>query len=149
MYRMVRIEGRGTYMCSVLVGKVQRKSSKEKVYLSSTNEDIKEKDDTLWIDRRWNIADSQDGSSTSDKKLLKHLEPNCPENEYAYIEHARLPTLTSENSIKKKNHMNQFQDLAPYASTDILRDQIAYKKSSMYQVNNFKLFIVCIQTCVF
>lgn len=111
----------------------KRKSAKEQGYLTSTTEDVKEKDDTLWIDRRWNNADSQDGSCTSDKKLLKHLEPNSSENEYTYIDRAKLATFASEYSVNRNDHMDQFHDLAPYASTDILRNQIAYEKASMYQ----------------
>jgi len=111
----------------------KRKSAKEQGYLPSTTEDIKEKDDTLWIDRRWNNADIQDGSCTSDKKLLKHLDPNSSENEYAYIDRAKLATFASEYSVNRNDHMDQFHDLAPYASTDILRNQIAYEKASMYQ----------------
>jgi len=110
----------------------KQKSAKELVYLAPTKE-VKEKDDTLWIDRRWNNADSHDGSCTSDKKLLKHLEPNCSENEYIYIDRANLATFASEYSMNRTDPMNQFHDLAPYASTDILRNQIAYEKASMYQ----------------
>ena len=119
----------------------KRKSTKEQSYLSSTTEDNTEKDETLWIDRRWNNADSQDGSCTSDKKLLKHLDPHCSENEYAYIDRAKLATYASEYSVNRNDHMDQFHDLAPYASTDILRNQIAYQKASMYQVNIILIFL--------
>merc|ERR1712013_773988 len=75
----------------------------------------------------------QDGSCTSDKKLLKHLNPNSSENEYAYIDRAKLASFASEYSVNRNDLMDQFHDLAPYASTDILRNQTAYEKASMYQ----------------
>ena len=102
----------------------------------NTSDEVKEKDETLWIDRRWNISDSsQDGSCSSDKKLLKHLD-NHSDNEYAYIDRAKLATFASEYSMNtgaheyNGGHVGQFHDLAPYASTDILRNQIP----SLYQV---------------
>ena len=109
----------------------------------TTAEEVKEKDETLWIDRRWNISDSgQDGSCSSDKKLLKHLDTqNNSDNEYAYIDRAKLATFASEYSMNtgaleysltNGAHVGQFHDLAPYASTDILRNQIP----SLYQVEN-------------
>ena len=112
----------------------RRNTAKEQGYLSSsTTEEVKEKDETLWIDRRWNNSDSQDGSCSSDKKLLKHFEQNNSENEYTYIDRGKLATFASEYCMNRStdaNHMGQFHDLAPYASTDILRNQIP----SLYQV---------------
>ena len=122
----------------------KRNTAKEQGYLSSsTTEEVKEKDETLWIDRRWNNSDSQDGSCNSDKKLLKHFEHNNSENEYTYIDRGKLATFASEycmnRSANESNHVGQFHDLAPYASTDILRNQIP----SLYQVSIYptkKLF---------
>ena len=115
----------------VVVGVRKRNSDKKAPpgYLSSssTQETLKEKDETLWIDRRWNSSDnSHDGSYSSDKKLLRHLEHHQSENEYTYIDRAKLGTFASECSMRQKtDHIGEFHDLAPYASTDILRNQLA------------------------
>ena len=60
----------------VVMMRKRRGPAKDQGYLSSstTETEVREKDETLWIDRRWNAADSsQDGSCHSDKKLLKHM----------------------------------------------------------------------------
>ena len=61
----------------VLVMRQRRsKETKDQTYLSSVREEShREKDETLWIDRRqWNAGDSsQEGSCHSDKKLLQHM----------------------------------------------------------------------------
>ena len=115
----------------LVVAAVRRRNSAKKAppgYLStsSTQETMKEKDETLWIDRRWNSSDnSHDGSYSSDKKLLRHLEHHPSENEYDYIDRAKLGTFASECSMRHKtDHIGEFHDLAPYASTDILRNQL-------------------------
>ena len=117
---------------------VRKRNSDKKVppgYLSSssTQETLEEKDETLWIDRRWNSSDnSHDGSYSSDKKLLRHLEHHPSENEYTYIDRAKLATFASECSMRSKtDHIGEFHDLAPYASTDILRNQLG----QLYQVS--------------
>ena len=115
----------------------KRATNKEAGYLGQGGLPGEEqgKEDTLWIDRRWNSSDCQEGSCTSDKKLLKHLEREAPENEYTYIDRAKLASFASEYVVNRHNdHMDQFHDLAPYASTDILRNQLAAKHGSMYQV---------------
>ena len=119
----------------VLIRK-RNSAKKEPVgYLSSstTQETLREKDETLWIDRRWNSSDnSHDGSYSSDKKLLRHLEHHQSENEYTYIDRAKLATFASECSMRSKtDHIGEFHDLAPYASTDILRNQLG----QLYQVS--------------
>ena len=118
----------------------KRTTQKEAGYLGQAKipggEESQEKEDTLWIDRRWNNSDCQEGSCTSDKKLLKHLEREPPENEYTYIDRAKLASFASEYVVNRQNdHMDQFHDLAPYASTDILRNQLARERGSMYKVS--------------
>ena len=115
----------------LVVAAIRKRNSDKKAppgYLSSssTQETLKEKDETLWIDRRWNSSDnSHDGSYSSDKKLLRHLEHHPSENEYTYIDRAKLGTFASECSMRHKtDHIGEFHDLAPYASTDILRNQL-------------------------
>ena len=117
----------------------KRATHKEAGYLGQgkiPGEESQEKEDTLWIDRRWNNSDCQEGSCTSDKKLLKHLEREPPENEYTYIDRAKLASFASEYVVNRQNdHMDQFHDLAPYASTDILRNQLARERGSIYKVS--------------
>ena len=64
-------------MVVVLMRQRRAKETKDQAYLSpSVREEsqTREKDETLWIDRRWNAGDSsQDGSCHSDKKLLQHM----------------------------------------------------------------------------
>ena len=115
----------------------KRATQKEAGYLGqgSLPGQDQEKEDTLWIDRRWNNADCHDGSCTSDKKLLKHLERDQPENEYTYIDRSKLASFASEYAVSRHNeHIEQFHDLAPYASTDILRNQLARQRGSIYKV---------------
>lgn len=65
---------------------------------------------------------------------MKHLEREPPENEYTYIDRAKLASFASEYAVSRQtNHMDQFHDLAPYASTDILRNQIGHGQSSLYK----------------
>ena len=65
-------------MVVVMMRQRRAKEDKDQGYLatSSVREEggVTEKDETLWIDRRWNAGDSdQDGSCHSDKKLLQHM----------------------------------------------------------------------------
>ena len=126
----------------------KRATDKEAGYMAqgSLGGEEQEKEDTLWIDRRWNNADCTDGSCTSDKKLLKHLEREPPENEYTYIDRAKLASFASEcvGSRQPGDHMEQFHDLAPYASTDILRNQLGHDQGSLY-----KVFSVCVSVSLF
>ena len=75
----------GLFLVCILVVVLMRqrrvKEDKDQTYLANTGvRGVREeggggeKDETLWIDRRWNAADSsQDGSCHSDKKLLQHM----------------------------------------------------------------------------
>ena len=72
----------GLFLVCILVVVLMRqrraKEDKAQGYLSTSvreeAEEVKGKDDTLWIDRRWNVTDSSgDGSCHSDKKLLQHM----------------------------------------------------------------------------
>jgi hypothetical protein len=126
-------------LCIGLVLLLRRRATeKEAGYLgqSSLPREEKEKEDTLWIDRRWNTSDCHDGSCTSDKKLLRHLEREAPENEYTYIDRTKLASFASEYNVVNQRQNDQFHDLAPYASTDILRNQLAREHASMYKVGS-------------
>ena len=43
------------------------------------------------------------------------------ENEYAYIDRAKLATFAHSEYSMARSMVSEFHDLAPYASTDILR----------------------------
>ena len=45
----------------------------------------------------------------------------CVENEYAYIDRAKLATFAHSEYSMARSMVSEFHDLAPYASTDILR----------------------------
>ena len=112
----------------------KQKSDKETGYLphSSNLPEQHEKGETLWIDRRWNNTDSQDEYGKRDKKLLHNLErEQQTENEYAYI-----ASFASDFAINRPNcHMENVDDPTPYASTDILRNQLVHEKTSIYKVS--------------
>ena len=111
----------------VILLRQRQHSAKHQAYLSTstTEETLREKDETLWIDRRWTSTDCHDGSFSSDKKLLQ--QRSVCENEYTYIDQATLHNMSRQLSCAEAS---QFHDLAPYASTDILRNKIP----TLYQV---------------
>ena len=128
----------------------RRRFSKHQVYLEkATPTQTQElpgptKDQSLWIDRRWNTEDSGEGSNSSDKRLLGPPENHYAENEYTYIDRAKLASFASSYGMSKQDYGMSQQvygmskpdygrskqdelgpDLAPYASTDILRSQLS------------------------
>jgi hypothetical protein len=87
---------------------------------------------SLWIDRRWTAEDCPTGGNSLDRRLLSSGGgtggPYCTaaENEYTYIDRNKLATFAgrfrgggTDNGGGGRDHL----DLAPYASTDILRDE--------------------------
>lgn len=119
--------------------------SHSRMVISSTANSLSKGQQPLWIDRRWPTGTLKDvGSNGSEKKLLATLRnpgsgsgngsaSNSDENEYAYIDRHKLGTFNSGNSsvyeglVKQQQRLNALnngmEELEPYASTDILRQQ--------------------------
>ena len=99
---------------------------------------------SLWMDRRWNGADYERDSNSSEKKLLpvsttlsamaSSVKDNnntattaacSDENEYAYIDRKSLSTFsgihTLSNGIEQQQQQQQHISPEPYATTDLLR----------------------------
>eukprot|EP00095_Tigriopus_kingsejongensis_P003869 maker-scaffold402_size181965-snap-gene-0.24 protein:Tk03869 transcript:maker-scaffold402_size181965-snap-gene-0.24-mRNA-1 annotation:"spt transcription factor family member" len=110
-------------------------SSQSRVMISSTSNSLAKAQQPLWIDRRWQ-ATLKD-SNGSEKKLLGTLRngtsgngssSNSEENEYAYIDRQNLGPFHTNGgggtSIYEEHHQpHGMEDLEPYATTDILRQQ--------------------------
>ena len=67
------------------------------------------------------------------------------ENEYAYIDRAKLATFAHSEYSMARSMVSQFHDLAPYASTDILRQAQARVSGQppLYQVNMVRVMQIC------
>ena len=86
------------------------------------------KDPSLWIDRRWNTADYEKDSNSSEKKLLSgHFPQNSNSNsdtEYAYVDRHNVSSFTNRSSgseNRKQASRKNAESPEPYATTDILR----------------------------
>jgi hypothetical protein len=92
------------------------------------------KDPSLWIDRRWNTADYEKDSNSSEKKLLashahqhSHHQHNSNSNsdtEYAYVDRHNISSFTNRSSgseSRKQVLRKNAESPEPYATTDILR----------------------------
>ena len=107
----------------------RRKFSKEQIFQEKNSpkpslDSEPNKDQSLWIDRRWNGEDSGEGSNSSEKHLLEQPGSQVPENEYMYIDRTKLASFAISNYGVSKPEDRNPPDLAPYASTDILRSQM-------------------------
>ena len=121
----------------------RRKFSKQQIFQEKTSQiptldSAPTKNQSLWIDRRWNGEDSAEGSNSSEKHLLEQAGNQVSENEYIYIDRTKLASFTISNYGVSKPE-NKTHDLAPYASTDILRTQT---NSSVYESRYFVSFIL-------
>ena len=69
--------------------------------------------------------------------LFSSGDQGSVENEYAYIDRAKLATFAHSEYSMARSMVSQFHDLAPYASTDILRQAQARVTGQppLYQVN--------------
>ena len=86
------------------------------------------KDPSLWIDRRWNTADYEKDSNSSEKKLLsshaKHNSNSNSDTEYAYVDRHNISSFTNRSSgseSRKQVLLKTAESPEPYATTDILR----------------------------
>ena len=92
---------------------------------------------SLWIDRRWTSEDCPTGlgcgGNSLDRRLLGGGNASGPccaaENEYTYIDRSKLASFAGQNRAGQRTDGpdggggRDHLDLAPYASTDILRDE--------------------------
>jgi hypothetical protein len=86
------------------------------------------KDPSLWIDRRWNTADYEKDSNSSEKKLLSnnfpHHSNSNSDTEYAYVDRHNVSSFTNRSSgseSRKNGARKNAESPEPYATTDILR----------------------------
>ena len=93
------------------------------------------KDPSLWIDRRWNTADYEKDSNSSEKKLLssrghkhqqqqQHNSNSNSDTEYAYVDRHNISSFTNRSSgseSRKQVMRKNAESPEPYATTDILR----------------------------
>lgn len=87
------------------------------------------KDPSLWIDRRWNTADYEKDSNSSEKKLLStnfpHNSNSNSDTEYAYVDRHNISSFTNRSSSgsesRKQEKRKNAESPEPYATTDILR----------------------------
>jgi hypothetical protein len=86
------------------------------------------KDPSLWIDRRWNTADYEKDSNSSEKKLLSsqfpHNSNSNSDTEYAYVDRHNVSSFTNRSSgseSRKQALRKNAESPEPYATTDILR----------------------------
>lgn len=127
---------------AIIVGVViffRQRFSKHQIYMEKVDQVAPPdhaKEQSLWIDQRWTSDDSGEGSNASDKQLLGPAD-RYAENEYACIDR---PTYATSYGMSKQDLP---PDLAPYASTDILRSQLSGSiYNNRYIVSTFYILFV-------